>query len=393
MTDITLPDLVVPGPIYPWQRYTGSEDAISAIEKYAEGKGRTWKPLPSALDLPDRGPQTALARQVLRAQNEFLLRLVTDSPERAPTEAIAHLLRRHQHGPITGAFNQVYARLVRVDMYSRRFDQQDNNVLDVRDFGVGLPQHRVLDICDSMHSSWALEDYLQGRPSYGYAPYTLIATRQEGTPVTVAIIRRMHGPRYFLLVDHGDLLTLPGLEDQFPTGTLVRHLNFEAPLYNAFKENSVQGVLDRTLPEMAFPVATFYHDLISGSAHSRLALGSERRLREWIGQGKAKVSTHRAIVEDTHIQVHQYGFHGSLDERRHHCHPKGSVLFVFRGQTIATANGLSSVMLVDVSGFTHDQLERLRSDSEWRGDLAKRLLSEACTEPSPYSAEMAVPAE
>src|SRR6185312_9884185 len=154
--------------------------------------------------------------------------------------------------------NQLWTTLLRVDIYSRRYGHQANTVLDVRDGEAGLDRRDLLDVFEA-------RAHFASNASYEYAPYTLIASRcSESSEVAFTVIQRMNTDkdRYLCLKDcGGGFPTLSIPEERFPIGTLVRHFGYDAPFHNAFQENSVQGALDRILPGMSFPVATFYHDL------------------------------------------------------------------------------------------------------------------------------------
>jgi hypothetical protein len=380
----TLADLVVPHAHWPWKNYTATNEALAAIDRFSDGKGRSWAKLAPAAAGPevDDAPQRAIAQLVLRAQNEVLMRIAA-SPE-APVDAIDRLIPPAVKGRRSSELNQIFAKLCRVDVYSHRYARRAENVLDVRNFGFGQDRYTLLDVFDAAPEH---PDHLAARESYQYAPITIVASRRNGGPVAVAVIKRAQtnkGERFYYLVESdGDLPTMKLTKEQFPDGTLIRHLGYEAPLYNAFKENSVQGVLDRTLPGMKFPVGTFYHDL-GGQlprTESRLAVGSLQHLAWLIAEGRVSSSTSSRVLAEAQCEITRYEFEATAggepatkDTVRHHCRPNESGLFISDGQTVASIGLPKSItkptlITVDVSRFSRDKLHLLRADRLWRVEL------------------------
>lgn len=397
----TLIDVVVTDPSEPrpWKNYTGSHDAIAAIERFADGKGLSWALLPStAAELSDTtdAPQRAFVRQVIRAENETLERLASESSLALTNaaDAVANLVPQLPSAKNDSVRNRMLAVFARVDVYSHREEDPDNNVVDVRDFGRGFDRYSVLDVFDELTGHpWAIPLHFAARASYECAPYTIVASRRAGRPVSVTAIKCMstaRGNRYIYLREaDGGLPTLKVPEELFPAGTLVRHLQYEAPFYNAFKENSVQGALDRILPAMPVPVSTCYHDLVENKTHQRLATGAIQRLAVLIADDEAEIKTSRCtttrVLANESCEVSRYKFLRADGKKtannvlRQLCRPGEPILFLKDGQTIATAKSkqlpMPSLLMIDVSRFTAANLKRVCSDPKWRDELVDAVLN------------------
>jgi hypothetical protein len=343
-------------------------------------------------------PQRAFATQVLRAQNAVLERLVSkealNHEHSGPTETIARVVPAFVRGDRSADIHQQFKQLVCVDNFAQRVAQKNFGVLDVRDSGLGLSRLELLDVFDPFDAPWAIRQRLSARPSYMYAPLTIIASRRskEGR-VAITAIKRLRGTPHcyhHIVTRDGVAPMLTLSEDQFPVGTLVRFVGFEGEMYNGFKERSVQGSLDRILPAMSYPVPTNYHEL--GMAPPRtqlkLAVGGLLRLDALTHEGKVK---HMAALRDVageSVGVHRYEFGPSLnkgganDELRWYCRPREPVLLVCDGQTIASATRPRNVafskptlVVVDCSRVSPAKRQQLCTDVRWRDELVSEALA------------------
>jgi len=395
-TQPTLLDLLISCPPLPWRDYKGPGDVGSAIEQVAHSRV-AWAPMPRAhLDRSCTGdadaPQRALAAQVLRAQNAVLERLVSNDAlnheHSGPTETIARLVPAFVRGDRSPEVHQRFKQFVCVDNFAQREAHKRSGVLDVRDSGLGLDRHDLLDVFDSIDATWAIKQRLSVRPSYMYAPLTIIASRRkkEGR-VAITAIKRLRGNphRYHHIVTRDGVAPMLNLsEDQFPVGTLVRFVGFEGELYNGFKERSVQGALDRILPAMSYPVPTNYHEL--GMAPPRtqlkLAVGGLLRLEALTRDGKVKRVISPRDMAGESFEVRRYEFgpsrnkSGANDELRWYCCPREPVLIVCEGQTIASAarprNSAFSkptLVVIDCSRMSPEKRQQICTDEKWRDEL------------------------
>jgi len=400
---LTLLDLLISCPPLPWRDYTGPGDVGAAIEQVAHSRV-AWAPMPRAhLDRSCSGdvdaPQRAFATQVLRAQNAVLERLVSkealNHEHSGPTETIARVVPAFVRGDRSADVHQQFKQLVCVDNFAQRVAQKNFGVLDVRDSGLGLSRLELLDVFDPFDAPWAIRQRLSARPSYMYAPLTIIASRRskEGR-VAITAIKRLRGTphRYHHIVTRdgvAPMLTLS--EDQFPVGTLVRFVGFEGEVYNGFKERSVQGSLDRILPAMSYPVPTNYHELgmTRPRTQPKLAVGGLLRLDAEIREGRVKRMIALRDVAGESVEIHRYEFGpsrnnkgGANDELRWYCRPREPVLFVCDGQTIASAArprniafSKPTLVIIDCSSMSPAKRQQICTDAKWRDELVSEALA------------------
>jgi hypothetical protein len=150
-------------------------------------------------------------------------------------------------------------------------DHKDS-IFDARDYGIGLTAAEMpgtilsLNRGNKKSKPWLTGKHGQGASStYQYSDLTLIASRKVGANAVAftfveatwdmdeAIMAKT--PTYRYLTIDG---TVPEVEialDEFPAGTLVRHIGYTATdLLNPIGENSLYGLLMRSLAEPLFPV-------------------------------------------------------------------------------------------------------------------------------------------
>jgi hypothetical protein len=150
-------------------------------------------------------------------------------------------------------------------------DHKDS-IFDARDYGIGLTAAEMPSTILSLNrghkksKAWLTGKHGQGASStYQYSDLTLIASRKVGAK-TVAFTFVEAGwdvesgamaktPTYRYLTIEGKVPEVVVPEGVFLTGTLVRHIGYNAAdLFNPFGENSLYGLLMRSLAEPLFPV-------------------------------------------------------------------------------------------------------------------------------------------
>jgi hypothetical protein len=150
-------------------------------------------------------------------------------------------------------------------------DHKDS-IFDARDFGIGLTADEMPSTILSLNRGnkkskpWLTGKHGQGASStYQYADLTLIASRKIDTKtVAFTLVEATWDsengvtaktPTYRYLTINGRVPEIDVPEKDFPAGTLVRHIGYNAAdLFNPFGENSLYGLLMRSLAEPLFPV-------------------------------------------------------------------------------------------------------------------------------------------
>jgi hypothetical protein len=311
-----------------------------------------------------------------------------------PDETIARLLPTFVPGEPNAKTHYQFKRFLCVENFAQRKAHQQFNVLDVRDFGVGIDRHFLLDVFEPFEAGpWTIKQSLSARPSYMHAPLTLVASRRKGSPlVSLTAVKRLRGPKgdryHFLVAEDGLVPQLSVAVDQFPVGTLVRFTGFEGKLYNGFKERSVQGALDRVLPRLSFPVPVAYHELGLDvpRTQARLAVGALHRLDRLKERGEVYCSSARCNVGGDPVEIRRYAFYKSAlkntgnDVLRDYCRPREPVLFVCGDQTIASAARPPTLtppvlMILDCSKLTEAKRQKICADQTWRDELASKALT------------------
>ncbi|MFA6130588.1 MAG: hypothetical protein WC731_06375 [Candidatus Omnitrophota bacterium] len=145
-------------------------------------------------------------------------------------------------------------------------------VLDARDFGIGLTGTEMPGTILSLNRGLKkTKPYLTGKhgqgasSTYQYSDLTLIASRKLGaTKVAFTLVEgswdEVEGglaktPTYRYLTIAGMVPEVELPEADFPHGTLVRHIGYMASdLFSPFGENSLYGLLMRSLAEPLLPV-------------------------------------------------------------------------------------------------------------------------------------------
>lgn len=150
-------------------------------------------------------------------------------------------------------------------------DHKDS-IFDARDYGVGLTADEMPSTILSLNRGnkkskpWLTGKHGQGASStYQYSDLTLIASRKVGAKaVAFTLVEATWDmddgimaktPTYRYLTSDGRVLEVEMAEEEFPAGTLVRHIGYTAAdLFSPIGENSLYGLLMRSLAEPLFPV-------------------------------------------------------------------------------------------------------------------------------------------
>lgn len=147
-----------------------------------------------------------------------------------------------------------------------------SSIFDARDYGIGLTGAEMPDTILSLNRGnkkskpWLTGKHGQGASStYQYSDLTLIASRKVGCKkVAFTLVEATWDfengiiaktPTYRYLTIDGTVPEVDVPESEFPSGTLVRHIGYNAAdLSHTVGENSLYGLLMRSLAQPLFPV-------------------------------------------------------------------------------------------------------------------------------------------
>jgi hypothetical protein len=194
----------------------------------------------------------------------------------SPAEAVAKWFGLGPGALSTGLGDDEVRELAKSTVTVTAFvgDPKDHKdcVVDARDYGIGLTAAEmpgtILSLNRGLKKS---KPYLTGKhgqgasSTYQYCDLTLIASRKTGaTKVAYTLVEgswdQENGvlsktPTYRYLTIDGQVPEVDVPVSDFPTGTLVRHIGYTATdLFNTVGENSLYGLLMRSLAEPIFPV-------------------------------------------------------------------------------------------------------------------------------------------
>ncbi|HVS82684.1 MAG TPA: hypothetical protein VHE60_13215 [Pyrinomonadaceae bacterium] len=196
-----------------------------------------------------------------------------------------------------------------------------NSIFDSRDYGIGLTADEMPSTILSLNrgnkksKQWLTGKHGQGASStYQYSDLTLIASRKVGAEtVAFTLVEATWDsdngvfaktPTYRYLTANGKVPEVDVPEEEFPAGTLVRHIGYTAvDLFHTVGENSLYGLLMRSLAEPLFPVwfemyalaPTKYSTFPGYRRYGRLIRGSVNALeRAWM----ASLKTPSTAAED-----------------------------------------------------------------------------------------------
>jgi hypothetical protein len=168
-------------------------------------------------------------------------------------------------------------------------------ILDARDHGIGLTgaemPHTILSLNrgNKKTKPWLTGKHGQGASStYQYSDLTLIASRKvdsdllaftlvEATwDISDGLVAKTPTYRYFTI--DGKVPEIPVNDSLFPAGTLVRHIGYTAAdLSQPFGENSLYGLLMRSLSQPLFPVWFEMYSLIATKTRKLTTFPGYRR--------------------------------------------------------------------------------------------------------------------
>lgn len=194
------------------------------------------------------------------------------------------------------------ANLVKVSL--RDSDRTDKPTIDIRDFGTGLSSEEFADTILSLNKNRKLKKlFLAGAFGQGgssalaHSQFTVICSRKSATvdgkkfPVGVTIVRFNPGDStvdkhgvYEFMVDRktGCPITLDVSEDDFPHGTLVRHVVMELGKYNAVMTAPTGSLWYLTHNYLFDPILPFRisEERSTKENNIRMVTGNHRRLTD-----------------------------------------------------------------------------------------------------------------
>lgn len=173
---------------------------------------------------------------------------------------------------LDGQTGELAKKTVTVTAYVGDAKDTKDCVLDARDYGVGLTgaemPHTILSLNrgNKKSKAWLTGKHGQGASStYQYSDLTLIASRKIGFDVVAftlveatwdednGMVAKTPTFRYLTIDKKVPEIAID--EAVFPAGTLVRHIGYTAAdLSQPFGENSLYGLMMRSLAQPLFPV-------------------------------------------------------------------------------------------------------------------------------------------
>ena len=208
----------------------------------------------------------------------------------SPAEATAAWFGLYPGALATGLDDESARDLARQTVTVTGFvgDPKDHkdSIFDARDYGIGLTAAEMPSTILSLNRGnkkaklWLTGKHGQGASStYQYSDLTIVASRKIGSrTVAFTLVEARWDPeqgfspktptyRYLTIAGSVPEIEIP--ETDFPAGTLVRHIGYNAAdLFNPFGENSLYGMLLRSLAEPVFPVWLEMFSLRTGTAQS-----------------------------------------------------------------------------------------------------------------------------
>ena len=270
----------------PWEGFESWRDArlrLSHFEKTFMGQ-ITWAPFNDSV--ANDGPMSLNAYPgrafIERVTNEGDANLEAKAfvhvgiMPRSPGEAVEHWYGLTTEALSIGLDNDQVRDLAKQTVAVVGFigDPKDHkdSIFDARDYGVGLTAAEMPNTILSLNRGnkkskpWLTGKHGQGASStYQYSDLTLIASRKVGTnnvaftfveatwDLDNAIMAKT--PTYRYLKIDGAIPEVAVSDAEFLPGTLVRHIGYNAAdLSNPIGENSLYGLLMRSLAEPIFPV-------------------------------------------------------------------------------------------------------------------------------------------
>jgi hypothetical protein len=270
----------------PWVGFDSWHDArlrLEHFEKSFKGKIR-WAPFndSESNDGPmslNAFPGRAFIERVTNegdANLEMHAARATGTMPSSPSDAVARWFGLKAGALATGldkaAVRKLAQETVTVSAYVGDPKDSKDCILDARDRGIGLTADEMPGTILSLNRGLKkTKAYLTGKhgqgasSTYQYSDLTLIASRKVGAKrVAFTLVEgtwdNENGvlaktPTYRYLTIDGRVPEVDVSESEFPHGTLVRHIGYlAADLFGVFTENSLYGLLMRSLAEPVFPV-------------------------------------------------------------------------------------------------------------------------------------------
>jgi hypothetical protein len=267
----------------PWPEFKSWRDARERLVRFEEKyKGKiAWAPFNDSES--NDGPMSLNAYPgralIERVTNEGDAALEAKALEnkgetpRSPREAVAKWFDLQPGSLATGLADETVRALaqstVTVSGFVGDAKQDKNAIIDARDFGIGVTADEMPSTILSLNrGNKKNKPYLTGKhgqgasSTYQYSDLTIVASRKIGSK-TVAFTfvearwddENAKTPTYRYLTVDGRVPEVNVPIDEFPTGTLVRHIGYNATnLFHAVGEGSLYGLLMRSLAEPLFPV-------------------------------------------------------------------------------------------------------------------------------------------
>jgi len=189
---------------------------------------------------------------------------------RSPKEAAMAWLSVPENGlsELTASRRRDLSKRVTVELFPG--EGRKSRTVSVRDLGIGLnPAEMPMTILSLNESNKMQKHYLAGTygqggsSTFAASRYTLIASRKiGGTSIGFTLVRFLDLPpdqyktgHYVYLAYASQILSIDAAEQDFPSGTLVRHYGYDLTNYSSpLGPGSVYGLLNQILFDPVLPV-------------------------------------------------------------------------------------------------------------------------------------------
>lgn len=313
---------------HPWAGYVAAEDGGAPCYKQARGRLDHFErnctdkvewvyfndsaSNEGAMSL-NSDPGRAFTERVTNGIDACIELKILDCPgdkPRSPLEAVQTLWNIEPDDLVQGVSDGALRKLATDSVIARHYapsnaaDKRDN-VLDARDYGIGMTAEEMpgtilsLNRGNKKHKMYLTGKHGQGASStFQFADMTVIASRKVGTDRVAFTIVEKHWdcdpvtgeprsktPTYRSLRVNGKVPELC-LEDagEFAVGTLVRHIGYEVHLPSNLSENSVLGLLTRTLATALLPIGVEHFFMRYGERSNGAKGGKKNVIRTLPGR-------------------------------------------------------------------------------------------------------------
>jgi hypothetical protein len=323
----------------------------------------------------------------------------TGVPEcRSPKEAAAAWLGIPDGGlsELSQAERQRLAKRVSVSLLEGA--ARNKRMVEVADLGIGIaPEDMATTILSLNEGNKLTKHYLAGlygrggSSTFAVSDYTLIASRaDEQGPVGFTVVKFLDLPpdlfrtgHYVYLTDHGMVLQAHVPAQQFPRGTIVRHIGYDLTSYpSPLGPNSLYGLLNTVLFDPTLPV------WLDSRVHNyrRVIKGSRNALNGAVDEGDERRAgpTLAHNVREFFVNIGEFGRVGIeywVLEAPTQANKAPSAAFVNpKKPIILTLNGQNQAELSQVLIRKHAELPYLTQrlichiDCNYLTPLAKRAL-------------------